>query len=152
MTGLLIIMKYQQPADITVSVTQILDWVQLHQWAPIIALATGFVVRLVKDDTKLPAALPAVWRPWFALLISMLFAACASIVGGAAWQGVLENGAVAFILAILGHQTLIEGFRGGEELPIPWLTRSAVIPKPPPLPAFTTADGCGATGATGPGG
>ena len=121
---------------ITLDPATVLSWVQDHKWAPIIALIVGFAVRLLKDDTKLPASLPAIWRPWFALVLSMVGADCVAVLGGAPWASTIETGAIACLLAILGHETVVEGVRKGIEIPIPWLTKPAptlqTLPPPPP--------------------
>ena len=122
--------------------SQIMLWIRAHQWAPVIAVIVGLVVRLVKDDG---AKLPAPWRAPFAALVAITITASAAIVGGGAWQGVLENGLISFALAVIGHETIVEGVRGGVEIPMPFLKpanqapsmetkRCDEAPPPPDLP------------------
>lgn len=104
--------------SVNIDPSQVMQWVHAHQWAPLIALAVGLAVRLVKDDG---AKLPAPWRVPFGAFVSIAITASMSITSGGAWRGVLENALLALVLAITGHETFIEGMRGGVELPMPFL-------------------------------
>ena len=137
-----------QSDAVTIDPVQVWTWVHTHQWAPIIALGVGLAVRLVKDDSAIGLKLPAPWRPWFALLLTTVVAGSAAILGGMAWKTVVENDLLAFAMAVLGHETIIEGARGGVEVHIPFLTKKVpsndtssppTIPGPPPLPGSTAA-------------
>ena len=130
------------PNALVIDPVQVIAWVHAHRWAPVIAVLVGLSVRLVKDDTKLGATLPAMWRPYWGLFVSFVLTGAAAIVGGVAWQGVVENSVVAFVVAVLGHETVIEGMRNGVEIRVPFLTKSAIddvpvhveTPTPPPPP------------------
>lgn len=125
-------MQPSPDTTLTIDPATVIQFVHTHQWAPIIALVVGLFVRFVKDDA---GKLPAVWRAPFGLLVSMVIPATAAIYGGMAWQVVVENGLIAFVLAILGHETIIEGARSGVEIPIPWLTKRAANANALPAPA-----------------
>jgi hypothetical protein len=142
-------MQQPDPNALVIDPVQVIAWVHAHKWAPVIAVLVGLLVRLVKDDTQLGAALPAVWRPYWGLLVSFVLTGATAVVGGIAWQSVIENSAIAFIVAVLGHQTFIEGMRNGVEIKVPFLTKPApsnvvsldehrtstlAIPPPPPHP------------------
>ena len=120
----------------------ILAWLTAHAWAPIVGLGIFVVVRLTKADVKLTpipgvhVTVPAWIRPIVGLASGI---ALASLVKGQDWSLAIDNGLVALILAILAHEGIIEGARGGEELPVPTAMRQPpgiVIPKPPSVPSF----------------
>lgn len=110
----------------TIDVTTILEWIKLHQWVPLIAFLGGLGVRLVKADTKLPSELPAWMRPYLAVVLSIAAMSFLALGNGIPWQSVIEQGLMAAVLAILGHETIIEGARGGIEIPVPFLTKEPV--------------------------
>lgn len=103
---------------LNVNTDQIIGWITDRKWVPLIAVAVGFAVRLVKDDG---AKLPAPWRAPFGLFCSMVFTACVAIVGGTAWQSVVENALLGFVMSVISHETVVEGMRGGVEIPLPFL-------------------------------
>src|SRR5277367_3103678 len=98
-----------QTNQITIDPAVVVQWVTAHKWAPIIALALGLIVRLLKSDSKLNADLPAIFRPYLALFLGLLGSYAAAVLGGLPWQSAVENGFMAFIIATLGHQTIVEG-------------------------------------------
>lgn len=123
-----------QADTIVVDPATVLQWVTAHKWAPLIALIVGLLVRLVKADTKLPSELPAVFRPYFALFLSFAAADALAVMGGTPWVTVTETALAGFVLAVLGHQTIVEGMRGGVEIPVPGLTRPNMLPSIPSPP------------------
>jgi hypothetical protein len=94
-----------------------------HNWVAIAALVIGFLVRLLKSDTKLPITLPAGVRPWLALVFGAGAGVLEHVMSGMSWGEALTGGLVAALTAIAGHDTLVEGLRGGREVPLPGLTR-----------------------------
>jgi uncharacterized membrane protein len=108
----------------TIDPAQLLAWLKLHQWVPIIAVVVGLLVRLVKDDTKLAGSLPSWFRPYFALILSAMGVAAGGVLGGIPWQSAIEQTLMAFATAVLGHHAIVEGLRGGKEIPVPGLTKS----------------------------
>lgn len=128
-----------QADTIVVDPATVLQWVTAHKWAPLIALIVGLLVRLVKADTKLPSELPAVFRPYFALFLSFAAADALAVMGGTPWVTVTETALAGFVLAVLGHQTIVEGMRGGVEIPVPGLTRPNMLPSPPLVGVILTS-------------
>jgi len=125
----------------TIDPAQLLAWVKLHQWVPIIAVVVGLLVRLAKDDAKLTGSVPAWARPYLALVLSAAGVAAAGVLGGIPWQSAIEQTLMAFATAVLGHQAIVEGLRGGVEIPVPWLTKPANdVPLAAPVPVAPPPD------------
>ena len=85
-----------------------------HKWLGATALVIGFLVRLLKSDTPLPT-LPARFRPWLALGLGALSAMVDSRVNGTDWRTALVAGLGAGLVAIMGHDTVVESLRNGRE-------------------------------------
>jgi hypothetical protein len=138
---------------VNITPAEILAWVHLHQWAPLIAVVVGLVVRLAKSDTKLPDQLkiPAGLRPYFALFLGMAASCSVAVLGGQAWSVAVETGLMATLTAILGHETIIESWRNGVEISIPGWTVSPKHQALAPAPDPGTPGPTGPTGATGAG-
>ncbi len=90
-----------------------------HQWALFAALIVGLVVALSKQgwlSSWLAAKIPPAVRPWYALAISLLTTGSGDIVSGKTWQAALQDVALTFVTAMMGHQIVIESLRHGVEL------------------------------------
>ena len=134
---------YNQPDQLP-DLDLVMTWITLHKWVMVIALVVGLLVRLMKSDSKIITLLPTplqrwfaiTWvRTWYALILSAVGGWAAIVLGGGDWRSALEQALVAFTLAVLGHQTIIEGMRSGKEIPVPGLTHSTTpLPLPPPTP------------------
>jgi hypothetical protein len=101
---------------------------QQHKW--MIAGATGIylLVAFLKQGwagAKLQALLPPRAIPFVAPLLGILAVASAELVGGTTWPTALLDGVGAGVLAVFGHQAIVEGARAGKEI---------VPEKPGPLP------------------
>jgi hypothetical protein len=109
----------------------ILDLISKHQWIGLAALIIGFLVRLMKDDTRFPPfAIPARWRPWAALGLGVVSGVLQAVSTGTAWKDALLGGLVSAFAAIAGHDAIVNGVLGGREVPMPAaLTRKS---SPPP--------------------
>lgn len=97
--------------------------IRAHQWVAVAAVVIGFLTRLLKSDTKLPITLPPRVRPWLALVFGAASGMLETIVAGTPVDEALLGGLVAALTAIAGHDALIEGLRGGREVPLPGLTK-----------------------------
>jgi hypothetical protein len=117
-------------------VNDLLDLFLAHKWFAFSALLIGFVVRLLKSDTKLPFSLPPQYRAWLALGLGVADGVLDALANGTPWTMALLGGLGAAMTAIVGHETLVEGLRSGIELPVPGLTKprdpSAGSKKAPP--------------------
>lgn len=134
---------------------QLIDLVTQKKWIAIAALVIGFVVRLLKSDTKIPVDIPPRYRVWLALALGGAAGALDKLVGqeGVTWTAALVQGLLAAVLAIVGHNVVIDSLRGGKELPVPGLTdtpnggsgsgsgsgSSSGSPKPPTFPPIAGA-------------
>lgn len=90
-----------------------------HAWWALAALAIGAVVRLLKDDQPLPVVgaftLPPQYRGWAALVLGLISGVIQAIATGTPWFTAILQGLGAGAAAITGHQTIVEGMRGGRE-------------------------------------
>lgn len=93
------------------------------KWVVLGAVLIGLVVRLLKDDTKIPITIPPVWRPFFALGLGFVGSVVNRIANGTPWKQSLEYGIAASILSICGHDIVIENLRKGKEVPLPGITK-----------------------------
>ncbi len=101
----------------------ILDLAAKHQWVLISSIVVGFIVRLLKEDTRFPPfAVPARWRPVLALALGALSGSLQAVATGIPWRDALLGGLVSGSLAIAGHGTIVEALRDGKDIPLPGLT------------------------------
>lgn len=105
-------------------------------WVPVATFIVGLLVRLMKDDTKIPVNLPKKWRPYVAIALGVALGVIEKIAAGSTWKTAVGGGLLAGGFAIVGHVFGIEVLRGGKEIPIPGLMKSDdnAPPKPPVLP------------------
>ena len=103
-----------------------------HKWVLLGALIIGSLVATAKQGwlgTAMQKQMPPRWIPFLAPLYAALSVGPTEIIGGTAWQVALSDSIGALVsgfLAVLGHELVIEGLRGGKELiPARW-------PKAPP--------------------
>lgn len=95
-------------------------------WPVLGALVIGFIVRLLKS-ANVPAPfdrIPPKARPVVAVALGGLQGALQAALTSTPWQTTLVNGLVAGLLAVFGHDVLIEWLRAGKEplekaLPVP---------------------------------
>jgi hypothetical protein len=91
-------------------------------WVPFAAGVVGLLVRLTRDDTKVPINVPAVWRPYLALLLGTLLGVLEKQIAGSSWRDALLGGAAA-AFAVVAHLLGIELMNDGKELPVPFLMK-----------------------------
>lgn len=105
--------------------------VAAHKWYALAAIVVGFLIRILKDDTKLPT-IPARVRPWISVAAGIVALALDKLAAGASWKIALVNGAIVGGLPIVAHQLGIESVLGGKEVPLPAaLLAKEDGPKPP---------------------
>lgn len=105
------------------SADQIAALISAGGWIPIASWIVGLLVRLTKEDTKVPINLPGWSRPWVAVLLGAAQGALAHLALGIPWKQALLGGAFAGGLAVIGHTFGIELFNDGKELPVPFLMK-----------------------------
>lgn len=109
-----------------------------HKWVPIASVVLGVLVRLAKSDTRIPIDIPPRLRVWLAFGLGQVAAVLDVVVAGQPWKQAIFGGLIASVLAIVGHNTIVDSMRGGKEFPVPGLTLPGVPPspgKPPSIPA-----------------
>lgn len=100
-----------------------------HKWTLLAALIIGFIVRLLKDDTRLPT-IPARARVFLILALGVVTGVLEKIGSGTSWQDAAVQGFFAAMIAILGHEVVVKGARRGRDIPLPKI----LIKKPEALP------------------
>lgn len=115
-------------------------------WIAVVALAVGFVVRLLKTNTLndvltrfgLPGV-PKVALPWLALVFGFVAMTVeARIAGALTWQAAVAAGVMGILsgaLAIAGHETV-----GATAARVSPAVGKAVFGKAPEPPAAANAD------------
>jgi hypothetical protein len=117
-----------------------------HNWILFAALIIGASIALAKQgwfSAWVASKLPPRAIPSYAFALALLGAAATELIAGVPLQIALLHAFAAAAAAILGHNVVIEGMRGGKEL-IPeakWLNPppapvEAIVEKmePPPVP------------------
>lgn len=99
--------------------------VMAHKWVALTVVAIGALVRLTKEDTVVPIDVPARWRPLLAFFLGQASAVLEHLAAGAPWGAAVVDGLAASVLAILGHEWIVERLLGDRAMPIPGLTRRA---------------------------
>jgi hypothetical protein len=105
------------------SIQPFLDAITGHKWALLTALILGFFVGLVKQGQlgqALQAKLPKQLIPLYAPIIGSAGAFSVEVIQGTAWKVAVVDavnlGITGAMIAVFGHQLMIEGLRGGKEL------------------------------------
>ena len=95
---------------------------QAHQWLLFTAIIVGALVAAMKQGwlgTWVQNAIPATARPWLAVGLGAAGTFAVEVVAGKPWQtAVLDSlsGALSGVIAVFGHQTVVEHMRDGKEL------------------------------------
>ncbi len=98
----------------------IISLVQKHAWIALAAILIGALVRASKSDTfPLWKRIPSFWRPIIVLALGQLSGVFDAVSHGTGWQNAAVGGLVSAALATFGHEFLIEGIRGGQEVGAP---------------------------------
>lgn len=105
---------------------------QAHNWVLFAALTIGAFIALSKQGwfgAYVQAHMPARALPYYAVALSVIGAATTEIVAGVPLNTALAHAAAAALLAIVGHNVVIEGLRSGKEI-VP----EKAAKGPPPMP------------------
>lgn len=105
------------------------------RWIAVAALVIGFVIRMLKDDTKGPTLSPRL-RFWLVFALGAVAGVLEKFIAGASWEQAIIDGLGAALLAHLGHQAIVESARGGKELPVPGLMKDPKDLPPPSGPSI----------------
>lgn len=91
-------------------------------WFAIAAVVIGGIVRVLKEDSPLPAWLhvPAGYRRALAVALGIVSAGLDMMANGAEPKEALASGLASALFAIGGHHAFIERIRADQELPIPF--------------------------------
>jgi hypothetical protein len=106
---------------------------QNHEYVLLGSLIIGFIIAISKSGwlgTFIATKVPAGARPVIAVVLGALGMIATQLQNGTPWQQAALNGLYAGALAVLGHQTVIEGMRGGKEIipPTKAVVRASMIP------------------------
>lgn len=103
--------------------TQLVALAAGHKWLALIALVVGLLVRVFKDDTRIPGVIPKPARPWIALGLGLVLGAVQQKIAGASWSDAIVSGALAGLLPIVAHKLGIEWLRDGKEVALPGIMK-----------------------------
>jgi len=121
----------------TIDIAPLIAAIVAQKWSAAAALVVGLIVAAAKQgwlSAYLAAKLPKWFLPYLAVVLGSAGMISAAILGGQPWLPALESGILAGVLSVFGHQTVVEGLRGGKEI-IPARKTSSVKdtqPAPPP--------------------
>lgn len=117
-----------------------------HKWAVLAAIVIGFIVRALKDDTKLPT-IPKRLRPWLSVALGVLAGTIEKLATGVTWENAIIDALIAGLLPMAGNDVVKSAI--GRDVPLPGLTPSNDDDKmdPPtggatPLIVFAWPMGC----------
>lgn len=96
----------------------------------LLAMMIGFLVRLMKSDTKLPIDIPPAARKYVALSLAVGGAVAEKLAMGVPTSQALFDGVMAWAMAEWGHKILVDDLRGGKEIPVPFLMLPGEAPGP----------------------
>lgn len=104
--------------DGDLDVLAIVELAHGHAWIPLAALVVGFLTRLLKTERAQSwlGPLPAAHRPKVALLFGVAAGVLDGIANGTQWHSALIGGVLSALIAMGGHDLLIESIRGGREV------------------------------------
>ena len=97
--------------------------VEQHKWIPLAAVIVGLVIRLLKSDTKIPITIPTRARVWLVLALGVVAGTLEKVGTGGQWTPAIVDGLIAALLAMLGHETIVNSVRGGRDVPLPGLAK-----------------------------
>lgn len=100
-------------------ITPIVNALTSHSWVLLGALLIGLFVALAKQSQLgawIASKLPKTAIPLYAPLLGVLGMSAAEVIAGGSWQKAVIDGFNAGILAVFGHELLIEGLRKGVEI------------------------------------
>lgn len=112
------------------------------QWVLLVALLVGGLVAAAKQgwlSTWLADKLPKPALPYLATALSMLGVAASEVIGGQSLNRALIDGIQAGMLAVFGHEAIIESLRKGKEIIPEKKVSPADLPKGPPANDITKA-------------
>ena len=113
-----------------------------HRWLALVAVLVGLLIRVFKDDTRVPGVIPKPARPWIAFLLGLTLGIIERRTNGAPWRDSIFSGVFVGVLPILGHWFGIEKLRDGKEIGLPGLMvekkDDKKEPPSPPPPAVMT--------------
>ncbi len=93
------------------------DLAQREAWIPLCALLIGVLVRLLKSP-RVPGWLgniPHKMRPMLAVVLGVLSSGLDRVAHGTPWRTALISGLLSAAVAVLAHDVVVEGLRGGRE-------------------------------------
>lgn len=102
----------------------IMDMLQKRAWLPLGALAVGVATRLLRSDIKFFPNVPPLYRVWACFGLGQIAGGLEAVIAGKTYKEAILWGLIQSVIAIIGHNTIIESLRGGKEIPVPGLTRT----------------------------
>lgn len=119
-------------------IKQAADLFSRHAWVPLAALVIHVVVRMSKSDSWPPwFTITPRARAWLALGLGIFSGVLDAVVNGVSWQSAIVGGIISALIAIGGHDLVVESLRKGRDFGVPKqdvvdLSSEAKSAKPPP--------------------
>jgi hypothetical protein len=98
-----------------------------HQWPAAAVVVIHGLIRLMKSDTKFPITIPRRLRAWAALGLGACSGVLEAVVAGTPWRDALCGGAISALLAMGGHNLVVESILQGSELRVPGLMKKTTV-------------------------
>jgi len=95
----------------------IITLIMSHQWLALSVVLIGVTVRLLKTERaqRWLVAIPPRYRPLLAVGLGIVSGILEAIAAGTPWIEALLRGLLAAVVAMAGHDVIIEGLLGGRE-------------------------------------
>lgn len=119
--------------DFSALAAQLLAAYQAHAYVMLGALAIGALVAFAKQgwlSVWLATRIPARYLPVLAVALGVLGTASTSLISGRPLLQAVLDGLASAMVAVFGHQVVVEGFRRGKE----------IVPMHPALRRLDTTD------------
>jgi hypothetical protein len=99
------------------------------RWMPIASATIWALVRVFKDDSKIPGVVPQKWRPVVALGLSAAASGVDLVISGGNWRSAVSHAAAVCMGAIAVHVFGVDVLGAGKDMPLP-----KALSKFPPAP------------------
>ena len=118
------------------NLNQLIADIAARKWILVAAILVGAVVALMRQgyaSAWIAKKLPPAALPYLAVGLGMIGMSAAEVAAGKPLGQAVIDGVQSGILAVFGHETLVEGMRGGKEI-IPEKKSAFLDPPPPAAP------------------
>lgn len=101
---------------------------QAHRWLPVAVVVLGYLVRLVRCDSRFPINLPPRWQPVVAIVLGQAYAVVVAVTGGMRWPWAIVEGFIVAFTTMGLWDLLVKAIWNGHEPT--WMKRAAMASPP----------------------